>query len=145
MTRMKTSIFLALSSLMAGYAAAAPLTVKLENVEARGGQLYVSVQTEAQFMQNDGIDGTIVNAPVAGAHSFAFDLPEGRYAVAVWHDDDGDGAFNRVAGGDRAGWPLDGWAMINGRAMRGVPSFAEASVAVGADGAVVTEAMTYGR
>lgn len=63
---------------MAGAASAAVLTVTLDGIEARGGKLYVSVQTEDQFMKEDGVAGEIPEAPEAGTKTLSFDLPEGR-------------------------------------------------------------------
>lgn len=129
------------AALFAGAAAAGELTVHIDGVEARGGTLYVSIQTEAQFMQSEGVDGRMVAEPEAGAHSFTFDLPEGRYSISVWHDDNANAQFDRR----EDGFPLDGWAMINAAQFEGAPTFAEASVAVGPDGASVRERIIYGR
>ncbi len=57
MTPIKTLIAAAAAIAAAGAAAAAPLTINVEGIEARGGSLYVGVQTEAQFLQNGGIAG----------------------------------------------------------------------------------------
>jgi len=131
----------ALSALIfiAGAAHAAPLTVDLTGVEARGGKIYISIQTEDQFMKEEGF-GKIIET-VTTDLSETFDLPEGRYAVSVWHDDNGNGTFDRAANG----MPEDGWAMHNGKALRGLPSFADVSIDVSSAGATVSESMIYGR
>ncbi len=56
---------IALAALLgtAGIAAAAPLTVTVTDIEARGGTFYVGVQTEAQFMKDDGVAGEMIEAP----------------------------------------------------------------------------------
>jgi len=122
-------------------AAAAPLTVDLEGVRAAPGRLYVSVQTREQFMKDKGVAGSIMTAPQAGSHRFAYDLPAGEYAVSVWHDDNGNGAFDK---GEQH-MPLDGWAMTNSAALRGEPTFDQVKTIVGASPAALRLAMTYGR
>lgn len=114
----------------AGIASAAPLSVTVTDIEARGGTFYIGVQTEAQFMQDDGVAGEIIEAPEAGAKTFTFDLPEGTYSVSVWHDFNGNGVFDTA--GD--GRPLDGWGAINGETLTAVPVFDQVSIAVPAGG-----------
>lgn len=120
---------------------AAPLKVDLSGVEARGGKLYISVQTEDQFMTEEGI-GEIIVAPEAGTHSFTYDVPEGRYAVSVWHDDNANEIFDTSGEYDM---PEDGWAMHNGLSLRAAPTFDAVSLEVTSDGAAVSERITYGR
>ena len=132
-----TSVLLGLAPLGA---LAAPLSVTVEGVEARGGTLYVSVQTEAEFMQERGTAGEMTQDPGAGTHEFTFDVPEGDYAVIVWHDDDADGEFTMSPQGQ----PLDGWGM-SGPAPRGMPSFGDAAVTVGPDGGTARLSVTYPR
>lgn len=136
-----TRLFIAAAAAFAStnIALAAPLAVKVDGIEARGGTLYVGVQTEAEFMTNGGIAGEMVATPEAGAQTFTFDLPEGAYAVSVWHD------FNANAKFDMSdeGLPADGWAMINGETLRGPPVFSNASLAVTEAGAKVSLKVIY--
>jgi uncharacterized protein (DUF2141 family) len=140
------SLFLTALTALAGLAVAAPayaapLTVDLEGVRGAGGRLYVSVQTREQFMKDRGVAGSVVTAPQAGVHRFAFELPAGEYAVSVWHDDNGNGAFDK---GEHH-MPLDGWAMTNSAALRGEPTFDQVKTMVGDRPAALRLAMTYGR
>jgi uncharacterized protein (DUF2141 family) len=121
-----------------GTAAAADLSVTLTGVEDRGGKLYISVQTEEQYMQYTGTAGTITEDIKAGDMAFSFEVPAGRYAVSVWHDFNGNGQFDM--GSD--GMPVDGWA-ISGEPAMGEPSFEEAGISVGEDGADITLTMSY--
>lgn len=139
MTPFKTLMASAAALAAAGAAVAAPLTVNVDGIEARGGTLYVGVQTEAQFMQNAGIAGEMIAAPEAGSQSFTFDLPEGAYSISIWHDFNGNGQFDM----SEAGPPADGWAMINGEAMRAAPTFAEASLTLPAAGKATTLKVIY--
>lgn len=126
---------------MTGAASAAPLTVTVDGIEARGGKLYVSVQTEDQFMKEDGVAGEILEAPEAGSKTLSFDLPEGRYAVSVWHDFNGNGAFDV----DDAGMPADGWTSPNAASLQAAPTFEQSSVTVEAGGAALQMDMIYPR
>lgn len=130
-----------LSLAIAGAAQAVPLKVDLSGVEARGGKLYVSVQTEDQYQKKEGI-GEIIEAPAAGSHTFTYDVPEGRYAVSIWHDDNNNDVFDV---GGAYNMPEDGWAMHNGMSLRGAPTFDVVSIQVTSEGATVSEKMTYGR
>ncbi len=139
MTRLKTAILAAAALILPVAAQAAPLTVTLNGLEARGGTLYIGVQTEDQFMKNEGIAGEKFDAPASGSLTVTFDVPEGAYAVAGWHDFDGDGVFDL----SESGMPQDGWSMINGGTHTGLPVFAEASVTVPAGGASIEETVFY--
>jgi uncharacterized protein (DUF2141 family) len=143
MTRIRTALTtLAAVLALAGTAHAAPLTFTLDGVRDRPGTLFVSVQSEAEFMKNSGTAGQVVPAPKAGTHDFTFDVPPGRYAVTVWHDDNGNGVFDT---GGPYNVPLDGWTMHNGLAIRGAPVFADVSLEVPAEGTALTLSMIYGR
>ena len=122
-------------------AAASNLTVELEGVRATGGTLYVTVQDREQFMQPRGTAGTVVQRPQAGAHRFGFDVPPGDYAVSIWHDDNGNGQFDK----DESHQPLDGWAMANGAALRAEPTFDQVKTPVGPGPAALRLSMNYGR
>jgi uncharacterized protein (DUF2141 family) len=126
---------------VAAPAQASPLTVDLDGVRSAGGPLYVSVQTRAQFMQEAAAAGSVVEAPTAGSHRFSYDLPAGEYAISVWHDDNGNGRFDK----DENFMPLDGWAMTNGSALRGEPSFDQVRILLGDAPANARLSMTYGR
>ncbi len=126
---------------LAATASAADLTVTLEGVEARGGPLYISLQTEDQFMKEEAIAGDRTEAPQAGNLTYTLSVPAGKYALVVWHDDNGNGEFDRQEDGQ----PLDGWAMSHSADLRGFPTFAAVSVDVPESGAAITEPMIYGR
>lgn len=131
----------AAAALAAVPAHAASLTVEIEGVRAAPGKLFVSVQGRDQFMRDDGAAGTVLSAAGAGAHRFSFDVPAGDYAVTVWHDDNGNGQFDK----SESHMPLDGWAMLNGDKLRGEPKFDEVKTSVGAAPARVSVTMIYGR
>lgn len=121
-------------------AAAADVAVDIGGVRAAEGPLYVSLQTAAQFMQNEGTAGTIVQKPGAGMVSVVLPgVAPGEYAVSVWHDIDGDGVFDRA----ETGRPLDGWSMLNGADLRGAPTFESVKFTVTDKGAKLALQMIY--
>lgn len=126
---------------VAGTASAAPLTVTVNGIEARGGKLYVGVQTEDQFMKDDGVAGDILDAPQDGSTTLTYDLPEGRYAVSVWHDFNGNGEFDL----DEQGIPADGWTSPNAASLRAAPTFDQSAVTVSGAGAELQMDMIYPR
>jgi uncharacterized protein (DUF2141 family) len=124
---------------MAGVAHAGDLEVTITGVEARGGVLLIGVQTEGQFMQPAGV-GEMITVTEAGSVSVTFpNLPPGEYALSVLHDENGD--YQMALGPD--GMPQEGWAMSNGEALRGPPTFADVRFTIPAEGLQVTEAMQY--
>ena len=128
-----------LAAAAAAPAFAAPLTVTLDGVEERGAPLYIGVQTKEQFMQWEGIAGRTIDNPEAGTHTVTFDLPEGEYSVSVWHDLNNNGEFDTLENQ----MPNEGWAMSNDSALRGMPTFDVVKVAVGSEGAEITETVKY--
>lgn len=114
----------------------APLTVIVQDVETTEGQIYVSVQTEADFGQQRGTAGSITD-PETGNMEFEFDVPAGTYGVSIWHDDNANGQFDFEANG----MPLDGYGVSN----NGQYTFTDAAVEVGENGAIVRIDMTYPR
>lgn len=130
----------ALSSGMVGAAMAADVSIAISGIRAANGPLYVSVQTEAQFLKNEGSHGTIIQEPVAGATTVVLpNVPAGDYSVSVWHDIDGDGVFDRA----QSGLPLDGWSMYKAAALRGEPKFDEVKFKVTSQGAAISLDMVY--
>ncbi|MGB7406467.1 MAG: DUF2141 domain-containing protein [Pacificimonas sp.] len=140
-TQSISTIVLASFAMVTLPAAAATLTVDVENVRQADGKLYVSLQTADQFMKNDGTYGTIVEAPAAGTVSVPVSgVAPGTYSISVWHDDDGNGEFDM---GERG--PLDGWAMLNGETMRAAPTFEATSLVIGESDQSAAVTMIYGR
>ena len=123
----------------AGAAQAGDVTVTLTGVQARGGTVYVTLQTESEFMQSAGL-AQRVDGPAAGPVTVTFrDVPVGAYALSAFHDENGDQRMQSSP----MGIPTEGWAMSNGDALRGPPTFGLVSVQIGADGASLSEAMRY--
>ncbi|MEQ1931033.1 MAG: DUF2141 domain-containing protein [Parvularculaceae bacterium] len=121
-------------------ALAADVSIEIAGVKSASGPLYVSLQTEGQFMQNVGTAGKIVQNPGVGTVSVLVPgVAPGEYSVSVWHDIDGDAEFDRAADGR----PLDGWSMLNAGALRGAPTFNAVKFSVGNSGAAIKLDMVY--
>lgn len=127
--------------LAAAPARANDLIVDLGGIRSGGGPLHLLVQTRAEFMGDGGAGHATLAEPRAGTHRFTFSLPPGDYAVSVWHDDNGNGRFDRGDGY----MPLDGWALSNAAALRGEPTFDVVKISLGAAPVTLRLDMVYGR
>jgi len=122
-------------------ALAQDVTVTLTGVEARGGALLTALQTRGQFMQAAAAHGDRVDRPAAGTLRVTFrDVAPGDYALMVLHDEDGDGRMKL-----NGSMPGEGWAMVNGDALRSTPTFDEVRFTVTTSGADITVPMAYPR
>ena len=129
------------AALVAGApAVAADVTVTLTGVRVGKGDLYLSLQTRDEFLKNQGRYGAIVARPAPGDHQVTVrDVPAGDYAIAVWHDTNGDRKFSA----DAQGIPTDGWAMVNGKALRAAPQWEQVRFTVPTGNVAATLDMIY--
>ena len=136
-----TFLLAAAISAAAGAALAADVNVTVTGVEARGGQMLVSLQSREQFMKPMGAAGTFAPA-AAGTMALAIkDVPPGDYAVMVMHDEDSSWSMAMKPDGR----PAEG-AVMSGKPPAGrAPSFDEVKIAVPANGASVSLAIAYPR
>ncbi|MBV9656181.1 MAG: DUF2141 domain-containing protein [Acetobacteraceae bacterium] len=82
----------------------------------------------------------IVKARAGDVDAVFHDLPAGKWAVAAFHDVDGDGVLKK----NWLGIPLEGiGASRNPRRVFGPPRFDQAALTVGAQGGFVTFALVY--
>ena len=132
----------ALSCLAAAPAFAGDVTVTLTGVQARGGQLLAALQTRDQFLQPAGAYGDIVRNPTAGTITVTFrGVAPGDYSLSVLHDADNDGQMKM-----EGGMPAEGWAMVNGAALRAAPTWDQVKFTVPASGdSRLTVPMIYPR
>jgi uncharacterized protein (DUF2141 family) len=127
-------------SAVAGSAFAGDVTVKLEGVQARGGQILVSLQTRDEFMQPRSRFGAIAPGDRPGEVVVTLkDVPAGDYALMAMHDANGDYQMQRQPNGV----PLEGWAMSGRFTPDHAPTFDEVKVSVGEGGGVVAADMVY--
>lgn len=112
---------------------AADLTINVDGVASADGQVMVAV-----FNSADSFLGKPVRVAAAPAHEGAVQLqvaglPAGDYALAVYHDANGNGKLDR----NSVGMPTEDYAFSNDAfGKRGAPSFADARIALPADGAI---------
>lgn len=144
MTSLKTMMILiaAPTALIATPTLAATVTVDLAGVRAGKGDLYVTLQTQDQFMKPTGSHNQVVAKPAAGSRTVTFaDVAPGTYAASAWHDLNG----NKTLDVNAAGAPTDGWAMLNAETLRAKPTFGQVSFPVTAAARNVKLDMRYGR
>ena len=103
----------------------ATLTVTITGVEPDGGAIYVALQEQNGFAQEDGAYTQTASADGRTA-TVTFDGVEpGDYAVAAFQDTDGDGGLTLRAAG-----PTEPWG-FSGRVSRSAaPRFDDASISV---------------
>ncbi|MEM1086760.1 MAG: DUF2141 domain-containing protein [Pseudomonadota bacterium] len=154
---------------LAPSAFAGTLSVTIDGVQQKGGDLYITVQTEDQFLENEAAGARVIeiaqdtNTSIkptkehselfqkvsfigssvtdvrSQSYSVGFDLPEGEYSVSFWHDINGNGIFDT----DEVGRPIDGWAMSNDDTLRQRPVFADVKVELNSVATLVIETMQY--
>lgn len=126
--------------LFAGAAVAGEVTVELAGVQARGGTLYASLQTRGDFMKPGVGYNVKAVAPKAGVLRLTIpNVAPGDYALSVLHDANGDKQMNMSP----QFIPLEGWAMSNGDALMGPPTFDLVKVAVAAAPTTVRANLHY--
>jgi len=147
---MKDTIYIACGFLLllvshAGPAASANGTPSLEidiiDVRNGNGNLNVAVFASPEgFPDKPGKAINRLRQPIAGAGTVQVEvaLPAGKYAVAVFHDEDGDGKLRK----NFLGVPTEGTGFSNNPATRfGPPKFKDCLVPVG--GGKVTIKLNY--
>ncbi len=124
---------------LAAHAADAPVTVNVDGFRTRTGVVLVSVYSSGEGFPMEGDKALLTTSiPVEpGACSTTLQLPLGRYAVALVHDEDADGELDT----NFLGIPREGLgASNNAKGFFGPPSFDDAGFDVTAGG--VTQRIT---
>jgi uncharacterized protein (DUF2141 family) len=123
---MTRTLLVAATFLAAAPVSAASLVVKVDNVRSREGELRVAV-CERSFDEAGCRIGARRSA-AAGGSEFRFDdLAPGRYAIAAYHDLNGNGELDRLP----PGLPTEPYGFSNEVGRFGPPSFEKALVPVG--------------
>ena len=120
-------------------AAAADLEVRIDGLRSADGHVRVALHrqmSEESFPGDAGVVGASFRRAAEGTVRVVFaDVAPGAYAVAAFHDADGDGALDQNV----VGMPIEGHGFSNGaRGFMGPPSFEDAAVTVGEGEAVVS-------
>ena len=131
-TLIRTAV--AAASLIAlNLASAADLTVLISDIKAAQGNVMVAVYTADGFLKKP-VKGSGAAADTAGNTIVFKDLPEGDYALAVYHDANGNGKMDS----NMMGIPTEDYAFSNNAVGKmGPPSYATAKFSLPAAGASV--------
>ena len=120
-----------------------PLVVKVEGVEHTDGQMRFALFGAPEGFPSDPATAEKVETlQIEGSTVIwnAGEVPTGMWAVSVLHDEDGDGTMAT----DWMGRPDEGWGVTNdARGSFGPPSFEDAAIEVGKDGARVVIQLSY--
>lgn len=122
-------------------AAAAPLTVTVDNLRSAKGDVRLSVfASAAEWPDNSAAANDKVEPAQIGGVVFHFDLPPGTYAIACFHDENANGKFDQ----NFLGIPLEGYGFSNNlHPFLSAPTFDAASFVLPAEGTALTIHMIY--
>jgi uncharacterized protein (DUF2141 family) len=118
------------------------LTVRATAVQSAQGEVVFTVYPDVKrrFLAPGGKLARVRVAAAAPSASACFWLTPGTYALAVYHDANGDRDFNRGP----TGAPTEGFAFSNNAPTRvGLPAFEATRFEVGASGRNLTVQMRY--
>lgn len=111
---------------------AADLTINVDGVASADGQVMVAVFDSADTFLAKPVRAAAAPANQGTVQLQVAGLPAGDYALAVYHDANGNGKLDR----NSVGMPTEDYAFSNNAfGKRGAPSFADARIALPADGA----------
>ena len=113
-------------------ATAADLEVRIDGLRSADGDVRVALHRQmpgSEAIGDAGVVGAIMRTAASGTVRVVFaDVAPGNYAVAAFHDTDGDGELAQ----NFVGMPTEGYGFSNGaRGFMGPPSFEAAAVSVG--------------
>ena len=121
----------------------APLVVRVEGVEHTEGQMRFALFGTPEGFPSDPVTAEKVETLTIEGSTVVWDagdVPTGTWAVSVLHDENGDGAMAT----DWMGRPAEGWGVTNdARGSFGPPSFEDAAIEIGKDGARVVIQLSY--
>jgi uncharacterized protein (DUF2141 family) len=127
------TIFATATLLAAGLSSAADLTVQVSDVKTAEGKLMIAVFNSADSFLKNPMAGVQTAASPAGNSVVVKDLPEGEYAMVVYHDANGNGKLDK----NMMGIPTEDYGFSNNASGKfGPPSFDAAKFSVAAVGSV---------
>lgn len=117
------------------------LIVNLNNIGEAGGNLRASLYREPESFRKEDRAVQVVSIPATkGSAQIVFDaLSPGRYAVMVYHDENGDGKLNLRFGM----FPIEGYGLSNNPKVMGPPKFADSAFEVGEQETSVNITLKY--
>jgi uncharacterized protein (DUF2141 family) len=123
-----TAVFSALFSALP--VSAATLEVSVEDISVQEGELLLALYDSEAAWKGEGkrLAGHVGKPDGSGSLKFSFeDLPPGRYAVRVMHDENGNGKLDS----NMLGIPKEGYGASNNPRVMRAPHFDEAAFEVG--------------
>lgn len=123
-------------------AMAGELAVEVRGLRSEAGEVRVGLfDTPHTFATDEGKIAEIVLRPEGGIARGAFPgLAPGAYAIAAYHDENGNRTFDKGL----FGWPLEGYGFSNDAPVfLGAPPFARAAFSVPEGGTRVVFRMVY--
>ncbi len=128
-------------SLAAGVAGAGDLVVTVSGVRSAEGQVRLALYERADGFRKEDRARQLLALPAAAGEVIGMfrDVPPGRYAVLVYHDENGDGKLNLRLGM----FPKEGYGLSNNPRLSGPPQFDDAAFELGDAGARVVVRLAY--
>ena len=119
---------LLLALLLARAATAADLTITITNINGPGGEMRWALFDSAEDYKTDANPVLAARSRVDGdrLRFTVHDLPDGRYAVKLYHDANANGKLDS----NRLGIPTEGYGFSNNAGRFGPPPFEKAAVAL---------------
>ena len=113
-------------------AQAGELTIEVNGIRSNDGRVMVAVHMESEGVEFPDEAGAVIGVWTvsrAGTWQLVFpDLPDGRYAVSVMHDENANGDLDT----NLLGIPVEGYGFSNdAMGIMGPPAFGDASMVVG--------------
>ena len=129
-------VCLVCGGLAAPLAQAADLAITVTDVRAQQGSLRIAVADSAAGWSEGGtpVAGTVRKIEAAEQTFHFSDLPPGRYAVMVMHDENDNGKLDS----NFMGMPIEGYGFSNNPAVMRKPTFEEARFELEAAGSAIT-------
>ena len=133
-----------LAGILSAPALAADLAVEVQGIRSGDGRLFVAVhspETREAFPAGAGMVAALQQSARVGTIRFVLrDLPPGRYAVAAFHDENGNGDLDT----NLLGIPSEGTGFANDPPSSfGPPDFESAAVSVGDVPAAALMSLSY--
>lgn len=76
------------------FACGAALTVSVDNIQTTEGDIRIVVYDESNWLNREEWTNRLVQPATGDTMTATFELPPGRYAVAVLHDENGNGKMD---------------------------------------------------
>ena len=126
-------------SATASLASAHKVTIRVNKVDNERGQIGIVVFGKDNYMQYNNATWSILTEPVKGTTTVTTDLPEGKYAILVMHDENKDGMVDT----NNKGIPTEPTGMSNNPVLRGFPTFEQLAFDVQNDTTVEIDLVRY--